>query len=120
MEEFPGLELKRNTAKKKNVFYLEIEGDENDADFKTEHTEFDSYEDLSRYLDLISKIGNVITSTSAGDRDDYTPTEEEEDLMSDICPYSDYGVHDLDVIEFSYYDGNGDKYDVTFGPEFKL
>ena len=117
---FDGLNLTKNNNTIKDTFRLEIEGDENDGDYKTQVTTFSTFEELKLYLSLISKLGKEITSTGVQDRDDYTPTEEESDLIYDICPHNEYGMHDLNVQEFVYFDENGDKFDVGFEPEFYL
>jgi len=116
---FGGLEFKKSSSTIKDTFVLTIEGDENDGDYKTEVTQF-GYEELKDYLSLISKIGDIITCNGDMDRDDYKPTEKEDDQMYDICPYSEYGMHDLNIDSFVYYDTDGEEFDVSFGPEWQL
>ncbi len=120
MVKFNGLKLKKSKETIKETFRLEIEGDENDADYKREVTEYNNYDELKPYLTLISKIGREITSNGGQNRDDYTPSDSESDLMYDICPYSDHGMHDLNVTEFVYFNKDGTKFDIDFEPEFYL
>ncbi len=116
---FNGLKMKRSKSIK-DTFRLTVQGDENDGDYKTEVTSFESYKELEKYLSLISKIGKEITTIGDMDRDDYELTEEESELMYEICPYSEYGLHSLEVEEFVYFDENGDSFDIDFHVEFYL
>ncbi len=117
---FNGLHCTKATSIK-DTFTITVEGDMNDGDYLTETTTFESYEELQPYLTVISKIGNEITGNGdQSDRDDYEMNDNEYDLASDIMPYSEYGVHSLNVTEFAYFDENGDAYDIDFQSEFFL
>ena len=116
---FDGLELKKSTKSVKDTFVLTIKGDENDADYITAVTEF-SYTELKKYLNLLSKIGNEITSIAEQSRDNYKPSELEQNQIYTVCPYSEYGIHSLEIDSFVYYDKDGEPWDVSFDPEFKI
>ena len=118
---FSGLTLKP-TKPIKNTFRLVIQGDTNDGDYVQETTEWTNFDEFKDYLPLISKIGNQVTNL--GDRmsskDRAVLTDDEDDQLYEICPYGDYGLTSLEVLEFVYFDENGDSFDVGFQPEFYL
>lgn len=97
-------------------YKLVVEGDTNDGDYITEVTTFNEQE-LIKYLPVIHLIGDQIRCW--GERrydsyytDAYTPTEIEEDLLSDLIPYGEYGVHSVNISSFEYTDEHGKIYDI--------
>ena len=103
-----------STGQKRNLVYLEITGDANDADYISEVTILD-IEQFKEFLPVIKAIyfGKV---THSGER----ITEKEEkffdendyyyDLFYEITPKGDYGCHSLEISEFYFYDENGTEY----------
>ncbi len=116
---FSGIKMKPS-ASIKDTFRLTILGDSNDGDYEREVTTFKDYEELSLFLTFISKIGKEITSIGDLKSDDYKLSDDENDMVYEICPYNEYGMHSLKVDEFVYFDENGDCFDISFQPEYFL
>lgn len=113
-----GITLKPKSGTALNQFKLVVEGDTNDADYVYETTTF-SEDEILKYLPIINLIGNEITCW--GERrydryykDSYAPSEPEEDLLNDILPYGEYGIHSLSIDSFEYTDADGKIYDVNY------
>ena len=116
-----GITLKPKLGTALNQFKLVVEGDTNDGDYTYETTTF-SKDDILEYLPVIPLIGDKITCW--GDlryndyyKDSYIPTEAEEDLLHDILPYGEYGIHSLSIVSFEYIDANGKIYDVGYNTD---
>jgi len=100
-------------SKRKNIFEIKTEIDENDGDYLESTTILDISE-----FELLLPVLRAIESgefTATGDcshRDDYTIPEECEDAFYDIDPSGEYGGHDLCIEYINFYDEDGVEYEI--------
>jgi hypothetical protein len=94
----------------RDVILITIEMDENDGDYNEKTSEL-SLEDFEMILPVLKEIESG-KFNSIGDckRDNYEVPVEVEDLWNEICPYGEYGGHDLCIIDLKFIDENGASY----------
>ena len=105
--------LKHTPNTQTNIYHITIEGDTNDGDYVNTTTYY-TPEEFTQYLTLLLHIeeGRLDGTGEHSDRNSIKLTSEEEDLLYDIAPSSEYGVHSLTITYIQYFDISGKHYDV--------